>query len=317
MKDIVQEPDVKEVRELGREMKDRGVLEVDTSSGSIEWMNQFALDTMGYTAEQIGSMSVFDISPEKFHDRVREDIVEDAAGRVRKFYVMPSRTAEGKVAWWYVLQTRVAGTRHWAFAEHIQTTPQSGPPFAFMTMQMDIVNSRASTDMRLGELDDWVQQEISRIDGDVGTVRSQVLEVKGLLEKAEAAALSAAAESTAAKNASLATQQEMKRYATKEELESHFSKFDQFEEESTKTTLEILRLIKSDAAQQERLKTYEEHVRKTTETAVKAIEAQASKSGKGLSRKVTVPLFVITTLAMVLQYVIQRWGAAFWPFSPP
>jgi PAS domain S-box-containing protein len=315
MKDIVQE--LKEVRALGREIKDRGVLEVDTSSGSIGWMNKFALDTMGYTIDQVSSMSVFDISPEKFHDRVREDIVEDAAGRVRKFYVMPSRTADGKVAWWYVLQTRVSGTRHWAFAEHIQTTPQSGPQFAFMTMQMDIVNSRASADLRLGELDDWVQQEISRIDGDVNKVRSQVAEVKVLLENAEAAALSAAAESIAAKNASLATQQEMKRYATKEEIEGHFSKFGEFEEERNVMTREILRLIKSESAQQERLKAYEDHVKKTTETAVKAIEAQASKSGRGLSRKVTVPLFVITTLAMVLQYAIQRWGSSFWPLNPP
>jgi hypothetical protein len=59
---------------------------------------------------------------------------------------------------------------------------------------------------------------------------------------------------------------------------------------------------------EERLKTYEDHVKRTTETAVRAIELQAFKSGKGLSRKVTVPIFVVTTLAMIFQYVIQHWG---------
>jgi len=307
---------VREVRALGRETLDRGVFEVDTSSGSVEWMNQFALDTMGYTMDQIESMSVFDLSPPKFHERLREDIVEDAAGRVRRSYVMPARTADGKVAWWYVMQTRISGTRHWAFAEHIQVTPQSGPPFAFMVMQMDVVNNRETADARMEELDHWVQKEFERVDADLGTVRGQVVEMRAALEKAEEASLKAAAESTAAKNASLATQQEMKKYATKDDLQSHFEKNDALVEEQTKMSTEVLRLIKTDTAQQEKLKAYEEHLKKTSETAIKAIEIQATKSGKGLSRKVTVPLFVITTLAMVLQYVIQRWGSYF-PFSPP
>ncbi len=105
----------------------------------------------------------------------------------------------------------------------------------------------------------------------------------------------------------------MTKYATKAEMDSHFEKFDSFEEQSTKTSLEILRLIKSDEDRKVRAQAYEEHVKKTTESAIKIIEAQAAKSGNGLSRKVTVPIFVITTLAMIIQFLLQHWNIRIFP----
>lgn len=303
----IQDPDVREGRELGRSMADRGAFELDTSSGRIEWANDFALAVVECSAEQLQSLSVFDLTPERFHERIREDLAgEPEEGESRRFYILPTNTVGGKVAWWYVFKTVASGSRRWSYAEHIQNTPQSGPEFAFMSMQSDVLENQAELVERMDDLEKWVQGQIRRVDGDVGFLQGQMAELRAGLEKAEAAALKAAAESIGAKNAALATQQELKKYATKAEMGAHFEKFDKFDEASTKASSEILRLIRSDGEQKERARAYEEHVKKTTESAIKIIESQASKSGQGLSRKVTVPFFVITTLAMVIQYVIQH-----------
>lgn len=306
-----QDPEVREGRDLGRGMLDRGAFEIDISSGTMEWANEFSLATIGCTIEQVTSMSVFDLSPERFHERIREDIAESE--KVRPFYILPTSMMDGRIAWWYVFKTKAAGTRRWAYAEHIQNTPQSGPEFSFMSMQADMVDSQASVEIRMDGLESWIQEQMRQVEEDVSSLRGQLAEVRRGLEKAELAALQAAADSVAAKNASLATQQEIKKYATKEEMNVHFEKFDHFEEASTRTSAEILRLIKSDNDQKIRAQAYEDHVKKTTESAIKVIEAQATKSGKGLSRKVTIPLFVITTLAMVIQYLLQRWNVHILP----
>ncbi len=288
---------VAERREDGSKMRDRGAFEIDTTSGSVEWINDFALEIMGCSPEQLSSMSVFDMSPERFHDQIREDLASEHG---RRRYVFPTRKSDGRVAWWYTFKVVSSESRRWMYADFIQDTPTSGSEFAFMAMNFETVNGQAELEERMGELEEWVRGQIDRVDRDVAAVH-------GSLEKAESAALNASAEALAAKNASLATQQELRKYATKDDMQRHFEKFDTFEEENTRATTEILRLIRTDTVHEERLKAYEDHVKKTTETAVKAIELQASKSGKGLSRKVTVPVFVVTTLAMVFQYILQHW----------
>jgi hypothetical protein len=297
-----------EGRDLGKNMADQGVFEIDTSSGSVEWANDFALGVIGCSLEQLSSMSVFDLTPERFHESIRGDFAEEDTGRWRRFYILPTRTADGKVAWWYVFRTGAKESRRWAYAEHIQDTPQSGPEYSFMVMQVDLVNNQAFMEARVDDLEKWIRDEIDRVGGELGELRAQFSNILRSLERAEEAALDSARESIASKNASLATQQELKKYVTKEEMQRHFEKFDSFEEQSTRASAEILRLIRTDTVQEERLRTYEEHVKRTTESAVKAIEAQASKSGKSLSRKVTVPVFAITTLAMVIQALLRHWN---------
>lgn len=309
LKDSAPDPAYTDGRDVGKKMKDRGAFEVDTSSGSVEWVNEFALGIIGCSEEQIASMSVFDMSPERFHEQLREDLADASEiGESKRTYVFPTRTADGKVSWWYVFKTKTVESRRWAYAEHIQDTPQSGPEFSFMAMQVDMARSQAALGDRMDDLEKWVEDQILRVDAEAVDVRSKLSGIQASLEKAEQAALAASADSVAAKNASLATQKELQRYATKEDMQRHFEKFDTFEEENTRATTEILRLIRTDTVHEERLKTYEDHVKRTTETAVKAIELQASKSGKGLSRKVTVPIFVVTTLAMFFQYILQHWN---------
>lgn len=292
---------VRELRELGRDMRDRGSFEIDLSSGSVEWVNDFALSVMGLVPDQIASMSVFDMTPERFHEMVREEVVQEPSAKGRRFYIFPTRTAAGSVAWWYVFKTEVRGTRRWAFAEHIQDTPTSGAEFAFMAMQMDTLSMHASLESRMDDLEAWVRDQVREVHEEVDGIRDGLLRV-------EEAASNAAREAAAAKTAVLSVQREISKFATKEEIQGHFDKFDKMAEDQSKFSTEILRLIKTDTLVEERIKAYEAHVKKTTEAAVKAIESQVTKSGKGLSRKVTIPVALITILATAIQFALHYFG---------
>jgi hypothetical protein len=45
----------------------------------------------------------------------------------------------------------------------------------------------------------------------------------------------------------------------------------------------------------------------TTDLAIKSITMQADKAGKGLSKKVTIPVSITAALVTVIQYLIQNW----------
>lgn len=291
------DPAVREVREQGRAMDDRALLEVNVSVGGFSWANDFALATLGYTQQQLCDMSVFDLCPSEFHERLREEMTEAHDGRTRRFSVRPMRTAHGAVCWWYVYQVRSHLPLQWVYAEHVQNTPTSGPEFSFMSMQMETVNSQAALEARIEDLDDWVREQISRVDQDVLSVRGKLEELVVKTDSAISAAKNAATNALDAKNAA---------NGIKSELDSYFRRFEEYHSQHAG---EILKLISTDTLHDRRIEAFEEHVKTTTELAVAAIERQANRAASGLSRRVTVPVGVIAAVATALQLLLQHWSS--------
>lgn len=278
------------MRDTGRSMKDRAMFEVDLVSGSIRWMNDFALEKMGYGRDHVGDLSVFDLAPQQFHDQVREAVAEKASGRGKDYSIWPGRTSSGKLAWWYVYQARTSGTKsvHWACAEYIQETEDQGPGFSFMRVQMETLRNQASIDERLEDLDRWVKEEIDRIDEEVGDIRTALASVESKAAAAERSARQAA-------NTSLALQGEVRTY------------FKKFEDAQAEHAAEILKLISTDSLHDQRMAAYEKHVKEITDVAIKSISSQTDKAGRGLSRRVTIPVSVIAAVATIIQWMIQNW----------
>jgi hypothetical protein len=289
------DPTLREERDTGRNLEDKAVFEINYSSSSIDWANDFALEKLGYTLDQITSMSIFDLSPERFHEKIREDMASDARDRERRFSILPLRSMTGLVSWWYVYKIKSSLPKKWMSAEHLQDTAMIGPEFTFMCLQMDALNYHADLELRMDDLESWVQHQVDRVDRDIHTIKDKVDSVGVKTDHAVTAAKNAAQHSLDAKNASLAVQSEFK------------SQFQKFEDSQVGHTAEILRLIGMDSILDMRVKSFEEHVKLTTEDAVKAIEAQADSSGKGLSRKITIPIGVLVGLATVVQVVISNW----------
>jgi len=55
------------------------------------------------------------------------------------------------------------------------------------------------------------------------------------------------------------------------------------------------------------MEAFEAHMKATTSKAVTAIQVQAEKSGKGLARKVSIPVGTIAAIATIVQWLIQNW----------
>lgn len=290
-----QDPMLREERDIGRNLEDKAIFEINYSSGSIDWANDFALEKLGYTLEQITSMSIFDLSPERFHEKIREDMASDIHDREKRFSILPLRSMIGEVSWWYVYRIKSSPPKKWLSAEHLQNTAVVGPEFTFMCLQMETVNSQADLELRMDDLESWVQNQVERVDRDIHGLREKIDSVGAKTDHAVNAAKNAAQNSLDAKNASLAVQSEFK------------TQFKKFEDSQTDHTAEILRLIGMDSILDIRIRTFEEHVKSTTELAVKTIETQANSAGKGLSKKITIPIGVLVGLATVIQVILSHW----------
>jgi hypothetical protein len=72
-------------------------------------------------------------------------------------------------------------------------------------------------------------------------------------------------------------------------------------------TVEILRLISSDAANDARMKVFEDQVKKTTALAIRSVVSTADKAGRGLSKRVTIPVGVIAAVLTFIQWLITNW----------
>ncbi len=285
----------RENRSAGEATPDKGLLEVNLGDGAVRWANVFFLSKTGFKLEQLSTMTLFDISPPQFHEQIRDFLADNKQGKTRKHSVWPVRSADNRVVWWYVYQTTTANPVQWLHSEHIQDTDNSGPGFAFMRMHMDSFNSQAEIGERLEDLDNWVHNQVDRIDGEIDGVQRSINSLSTKVDHAASAATHAAQAAIDSRNASVALQTELGQ------------QFKRFEDSQAEHTSEILKLISTDVLHDRRFEAFESHVRATTDIAVKTISAQADKAGQGLSRKVTVPVSVIAAAATIIQWVVLNW----------
>jgi PAS domain S-box-containing protein len=279
---------IREMRDRGRSLENTGMAEVDLSSGAITWVNNYLSEQVGMSIKDLCSMTVFDITPESLQDRTQEGVANRTAGRPSGYPVWASMTGDGKVAWWYTIQTKTSFPLHWVECELIQKTDPEGIPFSFMKFQMEITGRQSSTGTQIEELDKWVHEQVSRQDTDLAEMGRKLDAAVKLVRSSADAAL-------ASRNASMALQVEVN------------DKLKEFDDALTDHTTEILRLIGTDQVHDKRIEAFEKHVKKTTDLAIKSITMQADKAGQGLSKRVTIPVSVIAAVATLVQYLIQNW----------
>jgi hypothetical protein len=285
------------MREIGRTMTDRGVFELSLSTGQITWANEFALQKLGYSLSDIQSMTIFDIVPLEFHEDVRNNISSSLSGKTNHFHIWPSKSTDAKIIWWYIFETKTHGSTQWTHGDYIQTTDASGVAFAFMRANMATTNVYGQIQNQIDELDTWVHEQVQRLDDENQDMKVVVQRLDDKLNHAVLAAQKAADTSM---------QTGVDTAALKEIIQNQNQ---QFEEKWAIHTGEILRLIGSDVVQEKRFSSFEQHVQATTDLAIRAITMQADKAGKGLSRKVTIPVTAIAAGATVAQWFMVHWNS--------
>jgi len=291
MVDIISVPDklIRKMRARGKSRKNKGMAEVHLGSGSITWVNSYLAESVGMSVKDLCSMTVFDVTPVSLQDKTQEGVANRTAGRPSGYPVWACRTGDGKIAWWYTIQTHTEFPLHWVECELFQKTDPEGITFTFMKFQMELTGRQATTGFHIEELDNWVHEQVERQD-------TNLTEMSRKLDAAVKLVRSAADAALDSKNASMALQIQVN-----EKLMS-------FDNALTDHTSEILKLIGTDQIHDKRIEAFESHVKKTTDLAIKSITMQANRAGKGLSKQVTIPVSVIAALATLIQYLIQNWG---------
>src|SRR5512135_487134 len=291
------------MRELGQSYLDKGFFEVNLASGAVEWANEFALSKYGMTLDQIQAMTIYDLVPSEHHDALTGSVADESKGRTQKFSIWAGKTADGRLVWWYITKAKAAHPYHWYKAEYLNTTNKTGPEYAAMLAAMNTANSYNDLAAKLLDYQEWTQNEIKRLDDAYEILRQGQIEMQEQLKGCLSAANHAANESVKA-NQSIVN--------LKSGMEDQFSK----------QTTEILRLISTDTVHEQRMASFESAMKKaasdaatsaikeitaSADKASKAITTQTNKAGQGLARKVTIPVGVIATIATIIQWVIMNW----------
>jgi hypothetical protein len=291
------------MRELGQSYVDKGFFEVNLGSGAIEWANDFVLSKHGMTLIQIQAMTLHDLIPSEHHDSLNNTIADESNGKSQKFSIWPEMTSDGRLVWWYISKAKDAHPYHWYKAEYLNTTDKSGPEYANMLAAMNTANSYNDLASKFNEHQTWIKGEIKRIDDTTTGLRQGQIEMQEQLKGCLSAANRAANEAMVANK---------KIDDIKTNIEDQFSK----------QTTAILNLISTDAIHEQRMASFEIHMKKaasdasteavsqisaSAEKAGKAITTQAHKAGQGLAKRVTIPVGAIAALFTFLQWLITNW----------
>lgn len=286
----------RDMRQFGESLIDKGLFEIDTDTGAIRWINSFVSHESGYQLSQVQSMSIYDLVPTQFHDNINT-FISDLKENRQKHFIFPEKTSEGKILWWFIIKTENKAPISWFQGETIVETNDKGVIFAFMKLQIKTLNFINIESNKIEDLDGWVQDEIKRIDQNYGSIVSDISELKTQMFHVKTAATNAAQESINTRDRVDKMEIILKNTVNeiKDEISAH--------------TQEILSLIGADQLHDKRIEAFENHVKKTTEIATKMITQQADKAGRGLSKRVTIPVSLIALVATIIQYLIQNWQA--------
>ena len=284
---------ISNLRDTGRRMTNRGVFEFDITTGVFTWANDYALSILGYNQSQLGSLTIFDIVQEEFHDIVRSNLND---GSKFKFYIWPSKMINGDIAWWYISQTQIHHPLQWSHGDLIQKTDSSGVAFSFMKTQMETTNNYSQIQNQLNELDEWVKEQIKNLSEEDKALWEFTKNIEEKISNVVEA-------STHAANVSSSTRKEVEKLGS-----IMIEQYKSFDEKFASHTTEIIKLMNSDESHNERIEAFEKHIKNITDLAIKAVTVQAERIGKGISKQIAIPVAGITALATAIQWITQHWS---------
>lgn len=290
--------DIQAMRDHGRDLTEQGFIEINLISGNIAWANEFALKKYGYDLKQIQKVTIFDVVPEEFQDDISSIISDQTRGKFHRFSVIPGKTAGGKLVWWYITLFKKQNPLYWFKIEFMCTTDVSGPEYTSMVASMEVANGYNELYNKISDFSEWTKENIIKLENEVTGTRESIDEMKEQMKSCLAAANRAA--NLTLENVSMIN-------SLKGDITKELSNY----------TAEILRLITTDSVHSQQMKAFEEHVKATFEThmkettnqAVMTIQIQAEKSGKGLAKKITIPISAIAFIATVVQWALTNWSS--------
>ena len=287
------------MRKLGDSLKAQGFFEIDFIDGHINWVNQFALDKMGYELDQIITLSIFDIVPSEFHEHVR-NYISDRRNEGGSYYELwPFWSCDKEIIWWYAIETGHEDPCIWLKGDYLDKTPRIGSKTNLMYITMNTVQLYNGLILKIEKQ----EEKINLLERNNTSHDNTLKSLGGRLERIENIAKSAA-------DTTLATNEELKK------LKTHFNA--SLEEQ----TAEILRLIMTDSVHDERMMNFnaslQESAARAVDIAIEKITEQSEEAGQQMvqkvdeagnkaSKRITIPLGLVMFLIALIQIAIQIW----------
>ena len=224
-------------------------------------------------------------------------ISDQTRGKFNRFSIIPGKTSNGKLVWWYTTLSKKQNPIYWFKIEFMCITETSGPEYTSMVSSMEIANSYNELHNKLSDFSEWTKENIIKLENEVTGTRESIDEMKEQVKSCLAAANRAA---------NITLENTSKINSLKGDITKELSNY----------TAEILRLITTDSVHSQQMKafeehvkaTFEEHMKETTNQAVMTIQIQAEKSGKGLAKKITIPVSAVALVATVVQWALTNWS---------
>lgn len=272
------------MRESWARSDDR-VVEIEFASGSITWANDALLSKCPDDSGPVGS-SVKKLVAGHFRERVQEVMDAAESGMVFKRTMWPVPANDG-ILWWTTEVVHVYEDKKSALfrCRIMSKTKESGDSYELAVTAADSVITAAAavaaaeaTETRFDKFIDKFKKERDK---------EKLEDRKNIMAAISAA--ERAAESALANKASMD--------ALKDQVSV---KFDEHMEE-------IMKLVSTDAVHDERLKVFDDQVKKTTALAMKSIVNTADLAGRGLSKKVTIPVGLVAAILTIVQWVMMHW----------
>lgn len=269
------------MRDTGSKTLQSGFFELDLTNGVVTWANDYLMKSCVQYGPRLIGASVHAIVRESHRERLLESLSEASSGRLFTRTVWPVLSNDGKTTWWTVVLEGAKNHTLW-FSCSVSASVDTGSDMdmiAAMVADSHFVSAISSS--KSAELEQKVYAEIEKTRKHMtSTVQAVTTAANAALENKQATA----------------------------ELRSSMAK--QFEDMTT----EILRLISadarlshSDAIHEEKMKVFEDRVKKITTIAVKSIVNRADEAGRGLSKRVTIPVSLIAAAVTFLQWLINNW----------
>lgn len=256
---------------------DNSYFELELNSGVISWISLGLKEKINV---DIINSSVYGVVEESFRAKLSKTISEFEPEKIPKKTLWPV-ICNGKISWWVVNVCIVGDYSLICSTEVIFVTNYNDISFRFASLNAHNLYNSSLALSEISSVKFEVENFKKTFNEEILSTKNDILTAIEASEKAE----SAAKEST----------------KSTEELKKQM--VDQFKIH----TDEITKLMTSSTIHDSRMNIFENHVQKTTAEALARIINQADESGKGLTKRVTLPVGFIGVLAALLQWIIAHY----------
>lgn len=291
------------MRSNGQALTEQGFIEIDLGTGSILWANDFFCKTLGYKLEQITKFLIFDLAPDSLRDPISMSVSDRMVGTRHHYCIWPFKAPDDSIVWWYTMFVKSEDSVFWFRTDFLNRTPTTGTEYLSLVVSMNTINDHNEFRSHFDVVTKANEDRIVRVEADTHALKSGMENFMKLTEQSISASRSAASETLKVRSEISELRSEMR-------------------DGMASQTVELIRLMTNDSAQNLRIESYEKQLRESTEKimsqamsniddkgrlAAQNMNMEAANAGNTIGKRVSIPIGVISIVSTVIQFIIAHY----------